>query len=257
MSDRDQKCDSYYDDMIVVSQRGSPIPQEEIDRCANLLGITRFPKGYAELMTRFGPGEFNHFLRMSTPDQIVSWREQNPTYRALDLGHSLDGDRFSFKPSRPDWIFVLPRHHSGILGAGWGVPKMLDWLATDNELNEWGSITEIYYTPYSEETCSYRVRQRDEAPIGTELEHAISQFIEPDHTIRRTSGQREQLNLFFPEYGAQIHYATSPSYTHLSIECDCEGADEFFERVLIALRARGFEGIYATRNLPETMKRHL
>lgn len=250
---RDPQCDAYFDDMIVVSQLGTPIAQEEIDRCAELLGITRFPKGYAELMTRFGPGEFNDFLRMHSPEQIVAWREQHPTYRALDFGASVDGDRFSFKANRPDWIFVLPRHHSGIFGAGWGIPKMLTWLASDNELNEWGSITEIYYTPYSDETCSYRVRQSGEAPFLNDLEHAITQFIEPTHAIRRSSGQREQLDLFFPEYGAHIHYSTSPGYTQLSVVSNCEGASEFFDRVRIALQARGFEGVYAGNNLPETM----
>ncbi len=247
---RDRRSDEYYDNMLVVTQRGTPVAEAEIQRCAKELGIRHFPCGYPELMSRFGPGEFNDFLRMLSPAQVVEWRTQNPGFRALDIGHSVDGDRFSFKPTRPDWIFVIPRHHSGVFGAGWGVPKMLDWLASDTELNESGAIREIYYRPDSDETCMIRLRQIREAPSGERLEKALAGVIEPTHVTRNFREKYDGLEVFYSTYGGHIEYATWSDHTQMYLWLDCEHAAEFLKVVWPVLKNQGFEEVITTSKLP-------
>lgn len=251
---RDQRSDEYYDQMIVVTQHGKPVAEEEIARCAKELGIARFPRGYPELMTRFGGGEFNHFFRIRTPAEIVEHREKFPNFRSIDIGDSIDGDRFCFNPNKPDWLFVIPRHHSGILGGGWGLANLLDWLTTDMELNEGAIITEIYYRPNSDETCMVRLRQTKTAPSGEALEKILGQVLEPDRRIRRYTDKGDRLELFYPAYGGHIEYSTSPQHTQLFLWLDCQTAAEFLKLVLPPLPACGFDEVIHTQNVPEGVK---
>jgi hypothetical protein len=121
----------------------------EVDAAEAHLGI-RFPVGYREYVTRFGEGVLGgSYIRIYPPRRILTgmnnvaeWRQWIDEYWFWDdgrdvltkaqvlesviIGDTLDGDELIVHPSKPERIYVLPRHSEDILIAGDGLPEAIE-----------------------------------------------------------------------------------------------------------------------------------
>ncbi|MBR7743201.1 hypothetical protein KC207_07855 [Phycicoccus sp. BSK3Z-2] len=107
-------------------------------------------------MTRLGPGDLGHLLRVVTPDVLVAatrdWRRRVGEYwfwqvpdavsvdalreRGLLLGDTSDGDELVVDPARPDTLVVLPRDADDAVVVEGGLLAAVDWVLEGN-LNPW------------------------------------------------------------------------------------------------------------------------
>jgi hypothetical protein len=139
---------------------------DEVDASASRLGVT-FPAGYRDYVTELGEGTLSGYLRLWLPSKLEGeqaelrrmfgssffWDEDGPiTSKVVDelvfLGDTMVGDHLVFHPSRPDDLFVLPRHQDRIYPVGPGLEAAIDWLCDSGVLTR--VITCRYFEPPGE-----------------------------------------------------------------------------------------------------------
>ena len=147
------------DEIAIVGEPLILSTDEDVDDAESQLGIS-FPKGYREFVTTLGEGILGGcYIRVYPPKRILrglnnvrEWRERIDEYwfwddgrevlpksKALEcfiIGDTMDGDELIFHPSRPDRIFVLPRHYEHIPFVDGGLFTTLHWLCASGELTE-------------------------------------------------------------------------------------------------------------------------
>ncbi|KVO27686.1 hypothetical protein WL80_06100 [Burkholderia ubonensis] len=142
---------------IIVRKAASACPTAADVSAAEEKLRTRFPKDYAEYITRFGEGVLGgDFVRIYPPRRILAeledWRARIDQYwfwdegrsvltkdaasRAIVIGDTTVGDELIFHPGSPDRILVLPRESESIFVAGDGLEQAIEWLCTSGELSE-------------------------------------------------------------------------------------------------------------------------
>lgn len=127
------------------------LPAHEVDRVEAHFG-TPFPKGYREIMTRFGVGVVNDYLRFYEPKRIIEeldsefrsrWEEyffwdENPeltkeqVLQSIIFADTIYGDELIFLPGDPDAIYLLARHDYGLPRIGADIPEAVAHLFKDD-----------------------------------------------------------------------------------------------------------------------------
>jgi hypothetical protein len=100
----------------------------DVERAEKTLG-TKFPKGYADFVTKFGTGLFNDVIRVYAPDNVVDELEQfrnrieeyyfwdqsedliskERVKECIWIADTLNGDEVIFHPDNPARLYLLPR----------------------------------------------------------------------------------------------------------------------------------------------------
>lgn len=139
---------------------------DEVDASASRLGVT-FPAGYRKYVTELGEGTLSGYMRLWLPAKLEAeqaelrrmfgsnffWDEDGPiTSKVVPelvfLGDTIEGDFLVFHPSRPDDLFVLPRHQDQIHAVGPGLDAAIDWLCESDILTR--PMTCRYFEPTGE-----------------------------------------------------------------------------------------------------------
>jgi hypothetical protein len=128
----------------------------EVDGLASRLWVT-FPEGYREFVTQLGEGVLGgSFVRIYPPWRIEKelpvWRRRInkhwfwdqgrdllPKERALAcviIGDTVNGDELVFHPTRPNFLFILPRDSERVFDSGGDILAAIEWICTSGELVE-------------------------------------------------------------------------------------------------------------------------
>jgi hypothetical protein len=143
-------------DVKIISKPLVLASPQDVDALEAELWVT-LPTGYKEYMTNLGEGIFGGSLvRIYPPwrirDELASWRRRINKYwfwdegrkilpkeRAAEcivIGDTMSGDELVFHPSRPNTLFVLPRHQESIFVAGSDIFSAVEWMCGSGQLSE-------------------------------------------------------------------------------------------------------------------------
>lgn len=153
-------------DITITSKPLVVAKPAEVNALEAQLWVT-FPIGYREYICKLGEGVLGgELVRIYPPWRIANelddWRQRIKRYwlwdkgrailpkeRAVEcliLGDTVNGDELVFHPTRPDRLFVLPRHSERIFEAGKDLLAAIEWMCSSGKLVK--KFTERNFSPY-------------------------------------------------------------------------------------------------------------
>lgn len=163
----------------------------DVDALEAELWIT-FPEGYREYVTKLGEGVLGGtFVRIYPPWKIAKdladgsgriseywfWdagRKVLPKARGLEcviVGDTMNGDMLVFHPSRPNRLFVLPRHSDEVFVAGENLLAAVEWMCSSGELT--ARFRERNFEPFDSRKQAAQPREGPADPEGESLGNLI------------------------------------------------------------------------------------
>lgn len=163
----------------------------QVDALEAKLWIT-FPEGYREYICSLGEGVLGgRFVRIYPPwrieKELDDWRKRIGKYwfweksrnvlpkeRALEciiIGDTVDGDELVFHPTRPNTLFVLPRHRDKTLVAGTQLLDAVEWLCSSGKLTK--AFHEREFEPFDSRKNANEKNAKVTDPEGESLDDLI------------------------------------------------------------------------------------
>jgi hypothetical protein len=140
---------------VRVVGKAVKVGRAEVEALEERLWV-KFPKGYAEYVTRLGEGVLGGVVRIYPPwrieKELDAWRRRVEKYWFWDkgrevlpkergvesviIGDTVAGDEMVFHPGRPGRVFVLPRESEAVFEVGENLIEAVGWMLESGELME-------------------------------------------------------------------------------------------------------------------------
>jgi hypothetical protein len=205
--------------VYLVSGNLETVSSNDVASVEKQLDIS-FPPGYAEYVTTLGLGTYSGYVRVYMPsrirDELSEFRERWNEYYFWDIGRevlekqrvlesviiadSIDGDEIIFHPSRPDMLYVLPRHDDMIYHIGSSLGEALHWMCKGSVLADSGDFD--YFYPWKDRADLKFSRPGSDLPF-TDLKDQFLTLGLHSHVIV-DAGERS-FQLFVNEFGGDVH----------------------------------------------------
>jgi hypothetical protein len=209
----------------------------------------KFPTGYAEFVTQFGEGLYCTYMRVYPPGRIV---KENPEFqqrireyyfwdkgakvlakeRALEsirIADTLDGDELIFHPTRPDELFVLPRHADKVFAAGRTFDEALEWLC------RFGKVGKDRYFDSSVGCKSIEIAMGEKRPPLKKLRDTLLAL----KLHAKVAQASDLLQIFMPDLAGEVAIGGPAGEYAVSINTGRSAKRDAVKRVIDALAGMG------------------
>lgn len=235
-----------FEDVYLVSKNLELADPTEITALADKLQI-KLPNGYFEFMTTLGFGDYCYNLVVYPPQKILSeylsaqqtweeyylWEEgeevlpKEEVVNSIIFGHSFDGDYLIYSPSRPEQLFVLPRHSQTIYTVPSSFFDPLNWYYSNGD-QVYPAIPFKFFTPYRNR--GYVTFSSGGATV--ELQKVIQTLTQgiDNSKIHQFEPDENLIMLFLEPFAVQVHIRFSneqiKNVRYIRIEYDLNYRDK-------------------------------
>lgn len=212
--DGDAKMEQLLETVYLVDPRIQPASLESIAEVSNQSGVP-FPPGYEAFITRLGRGVFCDMVRVYEPSRILketpdfqesmdryyhwSGLSQTEATTSIIIGDSVDGDRLVFCPSRPENLFVLPRHDLRAMALPWDLLTAMEALMSPQSM-----LPFPYFQPMIRQEVQNFERSTDLVSLAL-VKDRLLKLGTHQGLVDFTGEDEEEIQLFYKDiYGSLI-----------------------------------------------------